>query len=91
MASGTDLTMLIAHAIRSADKSYLFEDYTSQAEAVRRALRHAGFVIVRADPDEATIERAVQSLPFGAQKPADLVRVVWQALLGRLPGTESHG
>lgn len=75
------LAETIAHAIREADKRYFFEDYTAQAEAVLRALRKAGFAIIPLEPTPDMLEAGKNSLKYGAQRPADLLRSTLQAMI----------
>lgn len=76
-----DPTNIIAEAIRGADKRYFFEDYTAQARAVTEALRQRGMVIVPGDPTEPMMEAGRNSLTYGAQRPADLLRNTWRAMV----------
>ena len=75
------LVTLIAHAIKDADKRYIFEDYTAQAKSVLAALRQAGLVVVPVPPDKAMMEAGTESLKFGAQRPAELVHRSFMAMI----------
>lgn len=75
------LTQTVAAAIRDADKRYFFEDYTTQAEAVFRALREAGFAVVPAEPTTEMLDAAKNALRFGQQRPGDLVKTVWTSMV----------
>jgi hypothetical protein len=72
---------LIAEAIHSADRRYFFEDYSAQADAVLKALRDAGLQIVPREPTEAMMEAGKNSLTYGAQRPGDLLKNLYQAML----------
>jgi hypothetical protein len=61
----TSLTDCIAQAIKKADTSYVFEDYTRQARAVIVALRAAGYEVVPAEPPDGLVEEAADALPSG--------------------------
>lgn len=71
----------IAHAIRAADSSYFFEDYTKQAMAVIRALQKAGLGVVPLRADEGMIEAGSQAVLSGRVKPSDHVRTVYEAMV----------
>jgi predicted glycosyltransferase len=71
----------IAKAIQQADKSYFFENYTKQAEAVIRELHRNGYVITpRIATDEMIAEGEKAILP-GKVKPADHLRWVYEAMI----------
>jgi hypothetical protein len=72
---------LIAQAIHDADRRYFFEDYEAQANAVLNALRDAGLQIVPREPTEPMMEAGRNSLTYGAQRPADLLKNLYQAML----------
>lgn len=72
----------IAHAIRKADRRYFFEDYTKQADAVLAALKQAGLVVVPLEPTPEIIEAGKNSLKYGTQRPGDMLRTLYQAMIG---------
>ena len=76
------LSDTIAHAIRNADKRYFFEDYTAQADAVLKALHKAGMVVVPLEPTAEAIEAGKNSLKYGTQRPGDMLRTLYQAMIG---------
>jgi len=78
----TKLSEIIARAIHDADKRYFFEDYTAQADAVLKALRKAGMTVVPLEPTAEIIEAGKNSLKYGAQRPGDMLRALYQALIG---------
>jgi hypothetical protein len=78
----TKLSDTIAEAIRAADKRYFFEDYTTQADAVLKALRKAGMVVVPLEPTPEIIEAAKNSLKYGTQRPGDMLRSLYQTMIG---------
>jgi hypothetical protein len=76
------LSDTIAQAIRKADRRYFFEDYTAQADAVLKALRLAGMVVVPLEPTADIIEAGKTSLKYGTQRPGDMLRTLYQAMIG---------
>jgi TRAP-type C4-dicarboxylate transport system substrate-binding protein len=78
----TKLADTIAHAIRKADRRYFFEDYTAQADAVLAALKKAGMVVVPVEPTPEIVEAGKNSLKYGAQRPGDMLRALYQAMIG---------
>jgi hypothetical protein len=76
------LTDTIAHAIHKADRRYFFEDYTKQADAVLAALKQAGMVVVPLEPTPEIIEAGKNSLKYGTQRPGDMLRSLYQAMIG---------
>ena len=72
----------IAQAIRNADKRYFFEDYTAQADAVLAALKKAGMAVVPLEPTPEVIEAGKNSLKYGAQRPGDMLKALYQAMIG---------
>ena len=72
----------IAHALRDADKRYFFEDYTKQADAVLAALKKAGMMVVPREPTPEIIEAGKNSLKYGTQRPGDMLRSLYQAMIG---------
>lgn len=80
------LEHIIAHAIKKADKSYVFEDYSKQARAVLNALAKEGMVIAPLNPTEPMIAAGEESIMTGQVKPADHVRWVYQGMLAARNG-----
>jgi hypothetical protein len=76
------LADVIAQAIRRADKRYFFEDYSAQADAVLAALKKAGMAVVPLEPTTDIIEAGKNSLKYGAQRPGDMLRALYQAMIG---------
>jgi TRAP-type C4-dicarboxylate transport system substrate-binding protein len=76
------LANTIAHAIKKADKRYFFEDYTAQANAVLKALREAGMAVVPLDPPAEVIEAGKNALKYGTQRPGDMLKTLYQAMIG---------
>ncbi len=76
-----DFRMKIAAAIREADTRYFFEDYTKQAEAVLRVLAQEGYVLVPGRPTDEIIDYAKENLPYGRQRPEDMLRSLYTVLI----------
>jgi len=81
MASDKKLRTLIAHSIKSADKSYFFENYTNQAEAVIRALAKAGYQIVPEDPTLYMNKAGVEAITLGKNRPQEMSEAIYRAML----------
>jgi TRAP-type C4-dicarboxylate transport system substrate-binding protein len=78
----TKLADTIAHAIRKADRRYFFEDYSAQADAVLAALKQAGMAVVPLEPTPEIIEAGKTSMKYGTQRPGDMLRTLYQAMIG---------
>jgi hypothetical protein len=76
---------IIASAIRDADRSYFFEDYSKQAGAVLRALERRGYVIVPKEPTKPMLKAARDSLVFGVNKSSDVVTPIFKAMIEAAP------
>lgn len=72
---------LIAHSIKSADKSYFFENYSKQAAAVIRSLENAGFQIVPEDPSLYMTKAGVEAITLGKNVPSEMSAAIWRAML----------
>jgi hypothetical protein len=72
----------IAEAIRKADKRYFFEDYSTQADAVLAALKKAGLRIVPLEPTPDMIEAGKNGMKYGTQRPGDMLRALYQTMIG---------
>lgn len=77
----SEVRQLIATAIKKADKTYFFENYSKQARAVLKALAKEGYVIAPIEPDETMIERGVDQVLSGSVKPQTHVRRVYGAMI----------
>jgi TRAP-type C4-dicarboxylate transport system substrate-binding protein len=76
------LANTIAQAIHKADTRYFFEDYTKQADAVIKALKQAGMTVVPLEPTPEIIAAGKDSLKYGAQRPGDMLKALYQAMIG---------
>ena len=74
------LQNIIAKAIHKSDRTYFFENYDRQADAVLKALHKQGYAIVPLEPSETMVEQGVAAIPFGNIKPDLHVRQVYQAM-----------
>lgn len=75
------LNKTIAKAIKQADKSYFFEDYTKQARAVLSALEREGYTVVPKQPTEDMLQTGVDCIQSGSVKPQALVSRIYQAMV----------
>lgn len=71
----------IARAIKSADKRWFNEDYGQQADAVLRALKENGLVIVPRKASADMTEAGMNAISFGRRRPEDLVRELFEAMV----------
>ncbi len=72
---------IIAKAIKSADSSYFWEDYSAQAKAAIRALEAAGFAIVPKDPSLPMVQAGVQAVVIGKTKPQELATQIYRGMV----------
>lgn len=75
------LKKMIARAIKRSDKSYFFEDYSKQADAVMRMLQAEGFAVVPLTPNDAMIDAGVEAIGSGKIRPEDHVRFVYSDMI----------
>lgn len=71
----------IAAAIRAKDKTYFFENYSKQADAVIEAIDEAGFVLVRKEPSTEMLEAGATALQYGVQKKHETLRRIYAAMV----------
>ncbi|GIL40429.1 hypothetical protein [Roseiterribacter gracilis] len=79
---------IIANAIRDADRSYFFEDYSKQASAVLKVLERRGYVVVPKDPTKPMLKAARDSLVYGVNKSSDIVTPIYKAMIEAAPPIE---
>jgi len=75
------LKSLIAKAIKDADSSYFWEDYSKQAAAVIRSIKAAGYVLVPEDPSLKMIQSGVNAVMIGRTQPHELARQIYTAMI----------
>lgn len=71
----------IARAIRRADNSYFFENYSKQADAVLDAISEAGFVLIHKEPTKQMIEAAGEALSYGVQSKNEMLREMYRVMI----------
>ncbi len=71
----------IAVAIKKADKSYFFENYSDQASEVLRVLDRKGYIVIPRDPTEDMVKAGADSIASGQVKPDALVKQVFGTML----------
>lgn len=76
---------VIAEAIKAADTSYFFENYTKQSNAVIKALRQNGYVIVPYYPTVEMVKAAMDELQYGANKFTNVVMPMYLAMMKAAP------
>ncbi len=70
----------IANAIKKADSSYFFENYTKQAAAVISMLESKGYIIVPKKPTDEMISAGENGIRAGKVKPAEHVQHVFNVM-----------
>lgn len=85
-----NLADVIARAIRAADTRYFFEDYDRQAEAVIRALRENGFVMVPQEPSEPMLEAGSDALRYGRVNKFSTLRAIYKAMIQQRPDRDRN-
>ena len=76
---------LISEAIKEADNSYFFENYTKQANAVVAELRKHGYVIVPYYPTVQMVKAAMDELQYGQNKFTNIVMPIYLAMMKAAP------
>lgn len=79
----SDLENTIAHAIKKADRSLFWENYTRQARAVIKALEKDGYRLVPREPSKDQIEAGTQALTYGRTRPSELLRDLYEAMVDK--------
>ena len=72
---------MIARAIRKADKSYFWENYTKQARAVLKELQKEGYVIAPITPSKEMIKAGSDAIIGGKVRPSTHVTDVYQSMI----------
>ena len=76
-----DLVSVIANAIKKADNSYLFENYSKQAKAVMRALDQQGYMLVPKEPSKEMIKAGIYAINLGLVDARKLAKEVYKDML----------
>ncbi len=71
----------IAGAIKKADSTYFFEDYTKQALAVLLTLEKGGYTIIPKKPTDAMLEAGADAILPGKVRPEEHVKYVYSSML----------
>lgn len=80
MSQPVELREAIAKAIKKADNSYFFENYSKQARAVLAALEKEGYALLPLQPNEQMIKKGLDNIPNGRVKPETLVERIYAAM-----------
>ena len=75
---------IIARAIKKADSSYFFENYTKQAKAALRALEKEGYIVAPLASTKEMEEAGAEAILSGKVKPQTLVRQIYEAMTALL-------
>ena len=75
-----ELEKQIAKAIKKADNSYFFEDYSKQARAVLNMLEREGFQIVPKDLDKELYKKIADQMRIGKMPPEVHVEDVYHTM-----------
>ncbi|WP_341703208.1 hypothetical protein [Ferrovibrio sp.] len=76
---------VIAEAIKKADNSYFFENYSKQATAVVSTLKQHGYVIVPYYPTVEMVKAAMDELQYGQNKFTNVVMPIYLAMMKSAP------
>ncbi len=79
--SDKNLREAIAKAIKKADNSYFFENYSKQAAAVLACLEKEGYAMLPLKPSEEMIKIGLDNIPNGRVKPEKLVENIYLAMI----------
>jgi hypothetical protein len=76
MSAQKQIKHTIAEAIKKADSSYFFEDYTKQAQAVLRAIEASGFAVVPKEMPDDLAKLVADNMRTGRIKPEEHVKSI---------------
>lgn len=76
---------VISEAIKKADNSYFFENYTKQGNAVIAALKQHGYVVVPYYPTVEMVKAAMDELQYGQNKFTNVVMPIYLAMVKAAP------
>jgi len=86
----TKPSKIIFRAIKSSDRSYFFRaDYHTQTANVLKELKTAGYVILPRKLTTGMISAGAQAINLGTQRPSDLVKEIYEALISFHNNTKS--
>ena len=74
------LQKLIAKAIKKADSSYFFEDYSKQSKAVLDMLDAEGYHIIPKELDKDLYKKISDEMRTGRMAPEEHIRDVYQTM-----------
>jgi len=73
---------IILQAIKEADRNLFFiADHHAQSHNVVKKLVEAGYVILPRELTAKMKEKAMEEIKFGPQKPSDLVKAIYKAII----------
>ena len=71
----------IASAIKAADWRLFLEDYNKQADAVLKALRRSGYVVVPLEPSTEMLRAGSKALEYGQSSKSDAIVAIYKAMI----------
>ncbi|MBN66493.1 MAG: hypothetical protein CMM94_02865 [Rickettsiales bacterium] len=74
----------IAKAIKKADKSYFFENYSKQANSVIKGLKKEGYTILPSEPDEELLKLVADTIHTGRMRPEQHIANVYKTLVSHM-------
>ena len=75
------VTDVIAKAIKKADTSYIWENYTKQAHAAIDALHANDYVIIPMTPNKAMIKAGMEEISMGRTQVDDLTQRIYASMI----------
>ena len=81
MGKTRNLRNVIAQSIKDADNSYFFEDYTTQAHAVLKAIKASGYRIVPETMEKDEFKTIANSMKMGKMPPEQHVENLYHTFI----------
>lgn len=72
---------LIANAIKKADNTYFFENYSKQARSVLTSLENNGYKIVPNEPTKEMIKSGVWAISLGKIDAREFAKSVYKKMI----------
>ncbi len=76
-----NLVGIIANAIKKADNSYFFENYSQQAKAVIKELARHGYVLTPEEPSKKMIKAGIYAINLGIVDAKKLAKEIYKDML----------
>ena len=81
MGKTRSLRNIVAKSIKEADNSYFFEDYTTQAHAVLKAIKGAGYRIVPQTMEKSEFKTIADNMKLGKMPPEQHVENLYNTFI----------